>query len=244
MKNTSVKNIKSDFTLIELLVVIAIIAILAAILMPALSSSRERAKVINCVSNQKTIATAFQQYADDNKGVLMRSYSMNYPNKIEWIPGTGEEKDSGARWLCHLRYLPGNPSIGWKAESFKILNCPAYISKGQTTSYFWFNGFPDTTWESSINRIPPDLSKGEVWLFGDVQGINLLAHNDTRYSAWENHPGNANWARYDGSVRTFRTEELLQINRGDTKGGSFLVPFEIRWGKDVGNYAKKINGLL
>ena len=244
MKKLSAKNSAAKFTLIELLVVIAIIAILAGILMPALSQARERAKVSNCINNQKTIAIAFQQYADDNNGVLMNSYSMNYPNKIEWIPGKDEEKDSGARWLCHLKYLPGNPRIGYKWQSFKILNCPAHISKGQTTSYFWFNGYPDTTWESSINKLPPNLAKGEVWLFGDVQGINLLAHDDKRYDSWENHPGSANWARYDGSVKTFRTEELWQIKRGDTKGGTFLVPFEIRWGKDPGNYAKKISGLI
>ena len=59
---------KEQFTLIELLVVIAIIAILAAILMPALSSARERAKTSNCVNNLKTLAFAMQQYADNNNG--------------------------------------------------------------------------------------------------------------------------------------------------------------------------------
>ena len=56
------------FTLIELLVVIAIIAILAAILMPALSSARERAKTSSCVNNLKSLAFAMQQYADNNNG--------------------------------------------------------------------------------------------------------------------------------------------------------------------------------
>ena len=56
------------FTLIELLVVIAIIAILAAILMPALSSARERAKGSQCSGNQKTIASATLMYADDYNG--------------------------------------------------------------------------------------------------------------------------------------------------------------------------------
>lgn len=59
---------KEQFTLIELLVVIAIIAILAAILMPALSSARERAKTSNCANNLKTLAFAMQQYADNNNG--------------------------------------------------------------------------------------------------------------------------------------------------------------------------------
>ena len=58
---------KQDFTLLEFLIVVAIIAILAGILMPALSSALRKAKIISCTGNQKSIGLALSMYAGDIK---------------------------------------------------------------------------------------------------------------------------------------------------------------------------------
>lgn len=62
------RNKKANFTLIELLITIAIIAILAAMLLPALNQARETARRGNCLANQKQIGTAMIMYADDFDG--------------------------------------------------------------------------------------------------------------------------------------------------------------------------------
>ena len=151
---------KKSFTLIELLVVIAIIAILAAMLLPALNNARSKAYHISCVNNNKTIATCINFYLDDNDGIYPKSYlaAAGGNGKIYWAtrlivlgylttPGPmlcpGQKAGAYGKMSTFQSIVDAHKKNGYKTDSYTL----NYLTTGVN-----YGIFDDKTKNSKIKQ--------------------------------------------------------------------------------------------
>ncbi len=137
------------FTLIELLVVIAIIAILAAMLLPALSKAREKARAISCTSNMKQVLLGQQLYSDDNDNMVI--CYIYYAGAYTCPNGAVRSGDSIAL-LWHIAIY------NYAGGDLKTFDCPS-------TTFRWsggYSGMLDYAMNAKIRHLGGDSGYSNV----------------------------------------------------------------------------------
>ena len=187
---------RQGFTLIELLVVVAIIALLSAILLPALSRAKTRAKGIQCVSNLRQMGAAAQIYTGDNADA--------YPVAYYW------DEDSGTDYAWDLTTIEGDsnqiiPGLLWGGSgNIKIQQCPAFTGNADwlTDPYTGYNYNTSYIGHGQGEAIPEPAKNSAVHhpaktvIFGDGQYANGA---DKFMRAPFPNPGDDFQGRYSGT---------------------------------------------
>lgn len=126
MKRKTAQAQRSGFTLIELLVVIAIIAILAAMLLPALSRAKLKAQGVYCMNNHRSLMLAWRMYVDDNQDKLPFA-SPSTPTSSTpgtWVTGKLDFTDNASNWNPD-QDITKSPLWQYCGKNLSIWRCPS-----------------------------------------------------------------------------------------------------------------------
>jgi prepilin-type processing-associated H-X9-DG protein len=207
MNSTAGPRSKPGFTLVALLVIIAVLAILAAMLLPALAGAHDRARRIQCVNNLKQCGLAFRIWAGDNSDLNSMAVSTNKGGTMEFNTGAGTFR--------HFQIMSNELNMP------KILVCPADTRvaaadfahlENQNISYFV---------GLDANEFSPQrFLDGDRNVTGESNPENgILKLVPGRHASWTKdiHVNRGNVGLADGSVQQFSNgglREALQ-NSGD-----------------------------
>lgn len=254
-KTTSLPPVRSRaFTLIELLVVIAIIAILAAMLLPALSKAKQKARTINCLSNMRQWGLAFRMYADENKDEVPEegntSLSIADPkNGDAWYNAVAPTINQLSLTNYYLAKNPPLPASG------NLYACPAAPMPLFTPSFI--NGAYFMYGENSricVNKSARFDSSGNPTGVGQTKITGVLKPTDTIFlaevdsrtnsssspslsvttgyyaqtSAWHNQ--RENFSFVDGSARTVNIADFVRTTaEANDAATEWAIPRKIYW---------------